>query len=76
MTRLDAESRSRRQRLRTLVAAGALAALAVLMYLLIEASLDPGPPSTTVPHTTLPPRSTHLVIPTVPPLRVPPVEPG
>jgi hypothetical protein len=57
------------------VGATALIGLAVLLCAAIAASLDPGPAVMPTSRTTLPPITTRLVIPTVAPLRVPPVGP-
>ncbi|WP_216903500.1 hypothetical protein [Nocardia alni] len=66
----------RRRVLRGVLAAVvALLVLAALLWLVITTSHDQDPASATMSGTPLPPITTHMVIPTVPPLREPPVEP-
>jgi len=65
----------RRARLRGAVAVAALIGLVFLMFVVIRASMDPGPPVGVSPRETAPPITVRLTVPVVPPLRVSPYSP-
>jgi|GEM_PF-5804643 len=62
-------------RLRGVIGVIALFGLVALMIVTVRSSMDPGPRVGVTPRTTPPPITVHLTNPTIPPLRVPPVEP-